>query len=96
MTDGNGTQARFEDLYRTCADIKDTLVEMRKEAKDDRHDLRNRIDKIGLEYGTQLAVHDIQITDVLAKQSGTKNWIAGLVSGGLVGAISVLWDRLSK
>lgn len=79
-------QPSIWELARTCGRIEQSLVEMRSEAKADRHVLANRIEA----HGLQLAVHEQKITDVQEKQSGAKNWIAGVVSGGLVAALAGL------
>lgn len=65
------------ELHRTCNRIKAELEEMRKEMKEDRHDLRDRLDM----HGVQLALHEQQL-------QGVKTWKAW--GGGVAGG-AVLW-----
>lgn len=80
------------ELMRTCQRIQETLTTMQQEAKSDRHELRNGLHALGLTVG----VHDEQIKAIAEKQSSTKQWIGGVVSGGLVSGLALLWERLTK
>ena len=80
------------ELSRTCERIESTLDAMREDAKRDRHAIHGRIDA----HGIAIAVHAEQIKAVTEAHSGARNWIAGLVSGGLVAGFAWLMDFLRK
>lgn len=80
------------EVYRLCLDIKAGLERAQVDAKQDRHNLNDRIDA----HGIELAVQAEQIKTVATQISGSRVWLAGIASGAIVGVVIVVAQHFIK
>lgn len=80
------------EVYRLCQAINARTLQMQADADKESHSLRNYIN----EHALILERHDGALRAVEKSQAGARNWIAGLVSGGLVAAFAWLLDWVKQ
>lgn len=81
------------EVHRLCLDIKSTLAKMQTEAAEESHNLRSHHIQ---PMATKLALLEQRVDQVQDKQKDSRNWLAGVVSGSVVGAVLLIAEYFLK
>lgn len=87
------------EVYRLCQTIDARTVQIQKDATQESHSLRGYINSHALmleRHEGAIKALNKDVEGVQQQHAGAKTWIAGVVSGGLVGGLGLLWEKLTK